>query len=88
MTTVKPKLRMRWRRLATILISVYLIYGSGVSLHHIWVIALQQQALQGKISVVQTQNRVLGTDIKVLHNPVKLKAMLSGKAPFPDPTSP
>ncbi len=84
----KPKLRFRWRRLATILIGLYLAYWCGVSVHHIWVIAQQEQALRNKISMVQAQNRALSSDVKVFNNPSQLKAMLSGKSPFPDPTSP
>ena len=87
MTSAKPKLRLRWRRMATILIGFYLIYWSGVSAGHMWTIGRQEQALRARIGVVQAQNRVLSTDITVLNNPLKLKAMLSGQTPFPDPTS-
>lgn len=88
MTQTKRKLRFHWRRLATIVIGVYLVYWAGVSVHHIMVISQDTSALSHKITVIREKNHVLTTDIHILNNPQQLKGMLSGKIPFPDPTSP
>lgn len=88
MKTSKPKLRFRWRRLATILIGGYLIYWTGVSLHHIVVIQQDQRALNQKIAAVRARNHVLTVDIRMLQNPAELKGMLTGKIPYPNPLQP
>ncbi len=88
MTTAKTRIRFRWRRVATLVIGAYLVYWTGVSVHHMMVISRDQSALSHKIAVIQTQNRALKSDIHILNNPRQLKGMLSGKVPFPDPTAP
>ena len=84
MSTAKRKMRFRWRRSVTILIALYLTYWSGVSAHHMWVIHQQELALNQKIAAVKAQNHVLHGDIRELHNPAKLKQILTGKAPLPN----
>lgn len=88
MAKAKPKVRFRWRRLATILIGGYLLYWSGVSAHHVWTISQQQHALNQKIAAVRSENHVLTTDIHMLNNSAKLKGMLSGKTPYPNAAAP
>ncbi len=85
MSTAKRKVRFRWRRSVTILIAGYLIYWSGVSVHHLLVIHQQEQVLNQKIAAVKAQNHVLHGDIQELHNPARLKQILTGKAPLPHP---
>ncbi len=85
MSTAKRRVRFRWRRSITILIALYLMYWSGVSVHHMLVIRHQEQALSQKIAAIKVQNHVLHGDINELHNPAKLKEILTGKAPLPNP---
>ncbi|MCL5116220.1 MAG: hypothetical protein M1272_03615 [Firmicutes bacterium] len=84
--TSKKTVRIRWRRIATFLIAAYLVYWSGVSIHHMWAISQQERALNQKIAAVQAQNRVLTQDVRTLHNPRKLREMLTGQAPLPSIT--
>ena len=88
MAASKPKVRLRWRRLATIVIGAYLLYWSGVSLHHMIVIAQDQHALSQKIAAIRAKNHVLTLDLRLLNNPAKLKGMLTGKIPYPNPANP
>lgn len=85
MSTAKRRVRFRWRRSVTILIALYLMYWSGVSVHHMLVIRHQEQGLSQKIAAVKAQNHVLHGDINELHNSAKLKQILTGKAPLPNP---
>lgn len=78
------KVRMRWRRTATLIIVVYLLYWSGVSVDHMWVIWHQERALNQKIAAVKSRNQVFSQDIKDLHNPATLKQMLTGKTSLPN----
>jgi cell division protein FtsB len=70
------------------LIAAYLMYWTGVSIHHIVVISHDTTALNQKIALTRAKNRVLTTDIHELDNRGDLKGMLTGKIPFPNPTSP
>lgn len=79
----KKALRIRWRRIATFIILAYLLYWTGVSLHHILAIHRQERALSQRIAQVQAQNRMLARDIHTLHNPRQLKQILTGQAPLP-----
>lgn len=79
----KKALRINWRRIATFVILAYLIYWSGVSLHHMWVISQQQRALSQRIEAVKAQNHILRRDIHSLHNPTTLRKILTGQAPLP-----
>lgn len=85
MTTSKRKLRFRWKKMATVVIGAYLVYWSGVSVHHILVIRHDEQSLNHKIAVIKAKNHVLTTDIHLLNNPVQLKRILSGQKPLPNP---
>lgn len=83
--TAKRKIRFRWRQTVTLVIGTYLAYWCVVSLHHMVVIGQQQQTLYHQIAVVRAQNRVLTNDIRTLHNPAKLKQILTGQVPLPNP---
>jgi hypothetical protein len=43
----------------------------------------QAQQLTSQMATVERQTRVLTADLKALHNPVTLKAMLTGRRPLP-----
>lgn len=77
------KVKIRWRRIATIFIAAYLIYWTGVSVHHMIAIGQQDAVLTQKISSVRAQNRVLSHDISALHNSTTLKQILAGDTPLP-----
>ncbi len=85
MMASKRKFRLRWRRMATILIGAYLVYWSGVSVHHIFAIRHDEQSLNHKIAVIRTRNHVLTMDLQLLNNSAKLKRILSGQMPLPNP---
>jgi len=82
--TQTKKLRIRWRRIVTMVIAAYLVYWCGVSVHHMLAIGQREAVLSQKIAMVRSQNYVLTNDIHSLHNPTQLKKILSGNAPLPN----
>ncbi len=77
------RLRIRWRKLATILIVGYLGFWSAVSVGHIISLWNQEQVLNHQIAQTRTQNRALQAEILQLQQPATLKQILTGKQALP-----
>ncbi|AEJ38425.1 hypothetical protein TPY_0210 [Sulfobacillus acidophilus TPY] len=81
---LKRRWRIRWRKLATLGIALYLGYWSVVSLGHLWTLWQSERALEAQIAVVQRQNRQLRQDVQSLKNPQTLKALIEGRQTLPN----
>jgi cell division protein FtsB len=83
---VKGKRRVRWRRLATILIMAYLAYWSAVSVGHLWNLWLTQRSLQARIARVSQQNQLLTREVQAFRRPATVRSLISGEKPLPSLT--
>lgn len=77
--------RIRWKKLLSVVLCTYFGFWMAVSLGHLWTLNQTIQGLDQKIAVVQQKDQVLRNEIGTLHNPSKLKKIITGQAPMPSP---
>lgn len=78
------KIRVRWRRAATIGILSYLGFWSAISGVHMWNLWRAEARLNQQIHAVKMQNQLFQQDLTKLRNPAFVKKMVSGQVPVPN----
>ncbi|CAB1130104.1 conserved protein of unknown function [Candidatus Hydrogenisulfobacillus filiaventi] len=79
----KRRWRVRWWRLAGILILGSFAVDSGRSLAAWWRLQQQQAVLERRLAVTRAQTAALNQAIREVQSPADLKAMLTGQRPLP-----
>lgn len=69
--------------MAIVACCAYVAVGAGVSLWHWWQLAAEQRHLAAQLALVRDETRLLRGDLRALHNPTDLRAMLEGRRELP-----
>ncbi len=84
MAGTRPK-RLRWRKLLTIALMAYFSVWLGRAVMHYVMLRGEEFRVEAGIRAMDRENQALRNDVRELHNPKRLRAMLTGKEPLPRP---